>query len=305
MLACLSLTVGCNKPDPATSTSPSPLDSSPPVEGRTKVFSFDGVVRAIDPDEGIVSIDHENIPDLMPAMLMDFRLSDRPLLEDVIVDDEVRGTLEVDYDDRNQITRLELVDLVVTRPAPPRPATADLIPPPPSVPVLEPGQEVPDFAMTTQDGDVLRLSDLRGQVVVLTFIFTRCPQPEFCPLMDRKFSELERRLARSADRASRVRLLSVSFDPEHDTPEVLAEHARRVGARPPLWTFAVASHDELRLVAQPLGLSYAPMTDQILHSLSTSIISPEGRLIRLETGNNWEPEGLYGEIRRLLDAESR
>ena len=80
--------------------------------------------------------------------------------------------------------------------------------------------------MTRQDGETFRLSDLRGKVVILTFVYTRCPLPEFCPLLDQKFRALADRLQAPAERAEKVRLLSVSFDPEHDTPEVLARHAR-------------------------------------------------------------------------------
>ncbi len=117
---------------------------------------------------------------------------------------------------------------------------------------------VPDFTMTTQEGRTLALSELRGKVVVLTFIYTRCPLPDFCPLMDRKIKELAGKVDAMPGRAEQVRLLSVSFDPEHDTPEVLRKHAQVQGARPPLWTFAVASHDELAKVAGPLGLMYGP-----------------------------------------------
>jgi protein SCO1/2 len=299
ILTTLAVVGGCGKPAPETA----------PRSGTTvpqaKTFEFDGVVRAIDADNGVVSIAHEDIPDLMPPMLMDFRPGDQTLLDDVIVDDEVSGVLEVDYDEKGEIARLELVDLVVTRPAPPRPPGGEPLAPPSPPPTLEPGQAVPDLVMTTQEGDELRLSDLKGQVVVLTFIFTRCPQPEFCPLLDQKFGELARRIARSPDRAERVRLLSVSFDPEYDTPSVLAEHAQRVGAQSPLWTFAAADHEALRAVAAPLGLTYAPMTDQIMHSLSTSVIAPDGTLTRLELGNTWTPEELYGHIRQVLDAERR
>ncbi|MEW4568659.1 copper-binding protein [Tautonia sp. JC769] len=296
-LACLPAAVGCGKPAPEAA--PRTQTTAP----RTKTFEFEGVVRAVDADQGVVGIAHEDIPGLMPPMLMDFRLEDRTLLDDVIADDEVRGLLEVDYDAQGEITRLELVDLVVTRPAPPRPPGGEPLAPASPPPTLEPGQVVPDLVVTTQRGERLSLSDLEGNVVVLTFIFTRCPQPEFCPLLDRKFGELARRIARSPDRADRVRLLSVSFDPEYDTPEVLAGHARRVGAEPPLWTFAVAEHEALRAVAAPLGLTYAPMTDQIVHSLSTAIIAPDGTLARLELGNAWTPEELYGHVRQVLDAE--
>ena len=150
--------------------------------------------------------------------------------------------------------------------------------------MLEVGESVPDFAMTTQEGETLNLSDLRGKVVALTFIYTRCPLPDFCPLMDRKFEELADRIGAIAGRAEHVRLLSVSFDPEHDTPEVLRKHAENLGARPPLWRFAVASHGELGKVAAPLGLTYGPAAGEIIHNLSTAVIDPQGRLVRIDVG---------------------
>jgi protein SCO1/2 len=161
---------------------------------------------------------------------------------------------------------------------------------------------VPDFAMTLQDGRTLRLSELRGKIVVLTFIYTRCPLPNFCPLMDKNFAELARWVQAVPARAEEVRLLSVSFDPEHDTPEVLAAHAQLRGAKPPVWQFAAASHDELRKVAGPLGLSYAPTGNEIIHGLTTAVIGPEGRLARLVEGNRWTPDELRRTIAELLRA---
>jgi protein SCO1/2 len=134
----------------------------------------------------------------------------------------------------------------------------------------------------------------------MTFIYTRCPLPDFCPLMDRKFADLARLLMARPERAEGVRLLSISFDPEHDTPEVLARHARTLDATGPLWTFAVASHEELTRVGPSLGLSYGPTPSQIIHTLSTAVIGPDGRLIRLEEGNRWRPEDLF----RLATARS-
>ena len=155
---------------------------------------------------------------------------------------------------------------------------------------------MPDFAVTTQEGRTLRLSDLRGEVVALTFIYTRCPLPDFCPAMDAKFADLARRISAVPGRADRVRLLSVSFDPEHDTPAVLAAHASRRGAVPPLWTFAVASHEELARVAGPLGLTVAPGSREIAHNLRTAVIGPDGRLARLEAGQGWAPADLLRTI---------
>lgn len=87
----------------------------------------------------------------------------------------------------------------------------------------------------------------------------------------------------------------MSFDPEHDTPDALRKHAELVGARPPLWTFAVASHDELRKVAERLGLVYGPMPNEIVHNLCTAVIAPDGTLARLDVGTagkSWDPDEL-------------
>jgi protein SCO1 len=138
---------------------------------------------------------------------------------------------------------------------------------------------------------------------VLTFIYTRCPLPDFCPLMDRKFSDLSGHLSAFAGRARYVRLISLSFDPEHDTPEVLRRHAQIRGAAPPLWSYAVASHDELAKIAAPLGLFYAPGKDEVAHNLCTAIIDRQGRLARLEVGtkrNEWTTADLLKTVYSLI-----
>ena len=244
-------------------------------------------MREVEAESGLVTIRHEAIPGFMDAMTMPFDVKDREVLDDLRPGDEVEGTLRV-VSERGVVKDYELVDLRVTRPAPapkmtPGPLRGDG-PAAARAPVLEAGETVPDFAMTTQEGETLKLSDLRGKVVVLTFIYTRCPLPDFCPLMDRKFAELADRIGAVAGRAEHVRLLSVSFDPEHDTPEVLRKHAENLGARPPLWRFAVASHEELGKVAAPLGLTYGPAAEEIIHNLSTAVIDPQGRLVRLDVG---------------------
>ena len=225
------------------------------------MFPLRGVVRKVDAGTGEVSISHEEIPGFMAKMTMPFTLTDRSLLEDVKPGDEVEGSLRVDYEG-GEVKDSNLTDLVVTRRPETPLETTNL---PVTVPqTLEPGDLVPDFAMTTQEGKPVRLSDLRGKVVVLTFIYTRCPLPEFCPAIDMKFADLARRISAVSSRAEQIRLLSVSFDPEHDTPEVLAAHvAARRGARPPLWTFATASRKELARITGSLGLFYISGTRRL------------------------------------------
>lgn len=285
-------------------------DETPAAGGApaVKTFPLVGVVLGVDRDAGVVRIRHEAIPGVMEAMAMPFTLKDRTVLDDLQDGDEVEGTLRGRFVGA-ELTDYELVDLAVTRPAPPPALTLDVSGGAPVLrpkrPELRPGEPVPEFAVTTQDGRALRLSDLRGEVVVLTFIYTRCPLPDFCPLMDRKFAELAVLLPSAPGRAERVRLLSVSFDPEHDTPEVLARHARLQGARAPLWTFAVAAHEELQKVAEPLGLMYAPTGREIVHGLSTAVIAPDGTLARKEAGNQWTPADLLKTINALISSSRK
>src|SRR5262249_35557919 len=198
----------------------------------------------------------------------------------------------------------ELRDLRVTKHAAPRPLVLDVSKGKAELrqqqPRLQVGEEVTDFLMTGQDGKPFKLSDLRGKVVVLTFIYTRCPLPDFCPAMDRKFAELASKVEAVSGRAEQVRLLSMSFDPEHDTPAVLREHAKVQGARPPVWTFAVATHPELSKIMMPLGLIYGPTGKEIAHNLTTAVIDQEGRLTRLESGKEWKLADLMKTIAELL-----
>lgn len=258
-----------------------------------KSYSLVGVVRTVDRETGIVAIRHEAIPGYMPAMTMPFDLKGWDVLDELEPGDEVAGTLQVD----RSTSKLTDLRVTVVATAPPETVTIHRK-------VLEVGAPVPDFEMTTQDGSPLRLSELRGKVVVLTFIYTRCPLPDYCPAMDQKFARLAQLIAPHSDWSDRARLLSVSFDPEHDTPEALSKHARLRGAKAPLWTFAVATHSELRKVAESLGLMYGPTPNEIIHNLTTAVIGPDGKLVRLESGNGWDPADVFKTVAQLAESET-
>jgi protein SCO1/2 len=278
---------------------------------EVKEYTLKGEVRKVQKEAGEVMIRHEAIPGFMEAMTMPFRLEDPALLEDLNPGDRVEGKLRVEFAD-GQTKDYRLKDLAVTKPALAAPLGLDMgggaakLRPGPKR--LEPGEVVPDFAMTDQDGRSLRLSDLRGYVVALTFIYTRCPLPDFCPMMDRKFADLARSIEAFPERAKKIRLLSISFDPDHDTPEVLRKHAQIRGGAPPLWTFAVASHEELARIMGPLGLIYGPGKNEIVHNLCTAVIDPTGRLARLEVGsqsNKWSSADLLKTIYSQIPSQQK
>jgi protein SCO1 len=259
---------------------------------ETTTYQLSGTVKKINREASEVHIAHKAIPGFMAAMTMPFTLKQRSVFDDLEVGDEVVGILVVEREN-GVVADYELKDLSVTRPAvEPEGAAANIGKIDGASPRLKVGDEIPDFEMTTQEGKKLSLLSLRGDVVVFTFIYTRCPLPDFCPLMDRKFANLAQKLANVPKRAEHVRLLSISFDPEHDTPEVLQKHAQVQGAQPPLWTFAVASHDELAKVAARLGLMYGPTKNEIVHNLCTVVVGPDGKIARIDVGSDgrkWEP----------------
>lgn len=303
LLAALALSAGCGRsagPDATrlAPAAPTTAEAAPPASERHRMV---GVVRGVDAQSGVVTIRHEEMPGFMKAMTMPFDVEDRTVLEDLQVGDEVEGTLVVTGNESR------LVDLQVTKPATAPTLSLDLRGGTPQLRVkaerLEPGQMVPDFQFTTQEGTKMSLSDLRGKVVALTFIYTRCPLPDFCPALDRKFATMADRIEARPGRSEGIRLLSISFDPEHDTPEVLRKHAEIQGARPPLWTFAVAEHVELRKVAESLGLVYGPTKDEVIHNRCVAVIAPDGTLARLEVGEagrTWTPAELLKTVYALI-----
>ena len=271
-----------------------------------KEFHLVGEVKQVDQEAREITIRHEKIDGFMEAMTMPFRVLDQAVLDDARPGDQVEGKLEVQQE--NGLPKsYQLVDLKVVKPARAAPLVLDLSGTAPQLRVmpkrLEPGDLVPDFTLTGQDGKSFRLKDLRGYVVVLTFVYTRCPLPDFCPYMDRKFADLAMPISAFPERAAKIRLLSVSFDPDHDTPEILRKHARIRGALPPLWQFAVASHGELAKITAQLGLVYGPGKDEIIHNLCTAVIDQKGRLARLEVGtqrNKWSSADLLKTIYSLI-----
>ncbi len=245
-------------------------------------YRITGHVLAVKADLTEITIRHDDIPGFMPAMTMPFKVKTRALLKDRQVGDLVEGTLVVTDEDA-WLSRLEKTGWS------PFEEAAEAASPP--VDPIDRGELVPDETFIDQDGRALRLSELRGSNVLLTFIYTRCPLPDFCPRMDRQFASVQR--AVEAGEVKRpVRLLSVSFDPDFDTPAVLREHAARVGANPRIWKYVTAPRARVDAFGARLGLDIIrnpKNAADITHNLRTAVIDPEGRLITV-FGSDWTPE---------------
>jgi protein SCO1/2 len=159
---------------------------------------------------------------------------------------------------------------------------------------------MPDVALVDQDGKPLRLSDYRGKAVALTFVFTRCPLPDYCPLVMEKFQAADSLLVKDTRLAARTHLLTISFDTKHDTPEVLRAFGRRFQkTMPPFthWTLATGKDEAIRTLGRALELDYVEENRSFTHNLRTAVLDAEGKLRRLFRGNDWTPEELVAELK--------
>jgi protein SCO1/2 len=262
---------------------------------RPREHELRGQVLAVDRARQEITVKHEDIQGFMPGMTMSFRVADAAALEARKPGDLIHATLAVDD------TTAYLKDIRTT-------GHAALTEPPPSHPrvdVLTAGQAVPDTALVDAEGASRRLSDWRGKAVALTFIYTRCPVPNFCPLMDRHFGEVQRAIASDAVLQNRAHLLSISFDPAHDTPAVLHAHAMKAGANPRVWTFLTGEPRDVEAFGARFGVSIVPdeaSAPEIMHNLRTAVIDAQGHLVQILNGNEWAPRDLIDALRSASDA---
>ena len=250
-------------------------------------YELTGQVLAVRPERAEIVIKHEDIKGFMQGMTMPFKVRDKALLEGRQPGDLVTATLVVEETDAY------LSSLTRTGQAP-----VDAEAPPPFPEVLQPGDEVKDAALVDQDGIARPLSSFRGHRVALTFIYTRCPLPEFCPLMDRNFVAVQKAI-RSTPALADVRLLTVTFDPEFDTPAVLKTHARRRQADPAVWSFLTGEPAVVSTFAEQFGVytEQSPQSStEITHNLRTAVIGPDGRLVTVHSGNSWTPAELVADL---------
>ncbi|MDM7997930.1 MAG: SCO family protein [Acidobacteriota bacterium] len=251
-----------------------------------KRYEMKGKVVSVDKEQRQATIDHEEIKGFMDAMTMPFNIKEDWALSALAPGQIVEATLVV-QGERSWIEGIRISQ----REASDGTETAGTLP--------KTGDEVPDFQLLNQDGRPIRLGRYRGRPLLLTFIYTRCPLPDFCPLTSLKFSEVYKGLKSASLEGPKPHLLTVSFDPAHDTPAVLRDYAQRF-MRPAdfdLWEFATGSEDDIRKITGYFGLTYRPDSGHISHNLITALIGPDGKLRRLYQGNRWAPAQVLAELK--------
>jgi len=251
-------------------------------------FELVGQILAVNPERNEVTIKHQDIKGFMPGMTMSFTVQDPSLLRERQPGDLVTATLVVEE------VKAYLSTLTKTghEDVPEVPAAS-------AAKGLKPGDVVEDSAFLNQDGALASLRDLRGHRVALTFAYTRCPLPEFCPLMDRHFVAIQKAMAQAPGMGD-VRLVTVTIDPAYDTPAVLKAHSARLGADPRVWSFLTPEPAGAPAFFEQFGLLVEREGDgpgDITHNLRTLVLDPDGRLVSIRTGNDWTPAQLIADLR--------
>jgi protein SCO1 len=265
-----------------------------------KRYDLKGKVVRADLTARKVTLAHDAIPNYMDAMTMEFSIKEQWAIEQMGAGDTVQATLVIDGA-RSWIESPAITKAVTAANAP----RGSWVP-------ADPGTPLPDVPLVDQDNTPFRLARFKGHLVLITFSFTRCPLPDYCPLMMKHFAAIEKATARDASPALKnARLLTVTIDPAYDTPARLreygAKHATGDGAGKPFsrWTLATGAVGDIKKLAGFFGLDYYDSTDRIIHSLRTAIVDPDGRVVKVFEGNEWTVEDVMRELRTAKPAAAR
>jgi protein SCO1/2 len=252
-----------------------------------------GKIVAVEPDKHQVTVSHEDIKGYMPGMTMPFTVRDQINLKELSPNDKLTATLVVDG------SQTWLEDLIVTHVSSNGSA-------PPAAMLASEGDEVPNFTLRNQSNREIHIRDYRGKALLLTFIYTRCPVPDYCTLMSNNFAQIDRALGQDPELYGKTHLLSISIDPGYDTPEVLksygAAHTERYEKETfAHWEFAGGTTEQVKKIAEYFGLTYFPDKDQIIHALRTVVVSPDGKVVKIYSGNDWKPEEVVTQMTRITN----
>jgi len=261
-----------------------------------KVYHLRGKVVSTDAAHGMVVLDAEAIPGFMEAMTMPYQLKDPSISSELHPGDVITADVLVSKSSEETVL---LDHIVVVAQAKPdyKPTVFYHVP--------APGDKVPDFSLRNQDGRKIHLGQFKGKALLVTFIYTRCPLPNFCPLVTHNFATIDSRLAANSALYAKTHLLCVSFDPEHDTPERLRAYgATYIGSDAKSafahWDFAAPDKAVLLEMAKFFDVGITVGTDDtITHTLSTTLIDADGKVVQFYPGNEWTPEQVVADVRKL------
>jgi protein SCO1 len=266
-----------------------------------KRYPFTGRIVTIDTHDQTAAIDGDTIPGFMEAMTMTYRIKPPSMLSQLAPGDSITAELVVMHqgNDDNSAPDSWLENIKITGHAPPAHHAAA------NFHIPEPGEDVPDFSFTNQNGKRISLKQYRGKFLLVTFIYTRCPFPDFCPRVSSHFVEIQQKMETNPALAG-THLLSVSFDPAHDTPKVLRDYAFTVAHTRDFsrWEFVAPNSRDLPRIANFFALTVNPEGGMLTHNLSTAIISPDGKIVKWYRGSDWRSSDLIKDATDALAGRS-
>jgi protein SCO1 len=285
LLLFIASLAGCHQAPPSAASGTIPQ----------KTFTIRG--KVVGTDATHVTLDGEDVPGFMEPMVMDYALKDPSVRSELHPGDRISATVLADKGP-DGFTNVRLDNIVVIAQARPdyKPAVQYHVP--------TAGDTIPDFHLLNQSDHILHLSQFKGKVVLLTFIYTRCPLADFCPRMSRNFAEIDKVLAAEPALYNKTHLLSISFDPAYDTPKVLRSYGgaytgRYTNEKFTHWDFAAPSEKDLPTLTQFFNVGVTPGDSKTLtHSLSTVLIGKDGKIVDWYPTNEWKPDDVLAQIKK-------
>ncbi len=270
--------------------------STEKLKSGTETYPLKGVIVAVDGAKGEITLQHDAVPGFMPAMTMPYKLVYGNITSDLHRGDVIRARLQVQKTADGDYRDAQLDEIAVLAQAKPdfRPQSNYHVP--------TPGDVVPDFHVTNQDGKALALSGFRGKALLITFIYTRCPLGDFCPRMSKNLAAIQTRLCQTPQLCADTDLLSLSFDPAFDTPSVLRAYGKTyVGdAGFQHWQFAAPAPATLSAVEHFFNLGVTGSNASITHSLSTTLVGPDGKVVAWYPGNEWSVDEVAAKMASVV-----
>jgi protein SCO1/2 len=259
---------------------------------ENKRYNLRGQVVAKDVTANEITVQHDEIPGFMAAMTMPYKVKDPATIQEVEPGDKIAAVVVVVNDGSDYW----LEDVRITEKSVLKSASGA-----PSVHRLNVGEHVPDLPLVNQDGRTIHLDDFKGKAVLVTFIYTRCPLPNFCPRLSSQFAKIHDDLAKTPDDYRKTHLLTITFDPKYDTAPVLRKYGMAYLDDDPAgfgyWDFAFTTPVDLRKLADAFGLMYFEQDNQISHTMNIVLIAPDGAVAKYWS-QEWTTSELEDALRR-------
>ena len=263
-------------------------------QSQTQHYSLRGQVMAKDEAASEFTVKHDDIPGFMAAMTMPYKVKDPQAIKDVQPGDKITAdVISVRGGQEYWLQSVRITDQSGRETAKPAVKHA-----------LNVGDVAPDIPMVNQDGKQIHFSDFRGKSVLITFVYTRCPVPAFCPRLSSQFARIHEDLAKTPADYEKTHLLTISFDPKYDTAPILRKyglayldnHAEGFGH----WDFASSDPGDMRRIADAFGLEYFEEDNQISHSMDIVLLTPEGKIAKY-----WSTEWTAAELETALRQQAQ